>query len=80
MPGALLLLITLGAGALVFTQPAPLLRDLTWGQLFIPVIGDGRWLTATGLVAIVAAALFLVRCLTAARPLVDLRDWARRHP
>jgi len=73
--GVLLLLITLATGALVFLRPASLLRDLTWGQLFIPVVGDGRWLTPVGLVAIVAFVLFLVRCATAARPLVDLRGW-----
>ncbi|MGH3362300.1 MAG: MFS transporter [Nocardioides sp.] len=75
--GALLLVLTLAAGVLTMTQPAALLRDLTWGQLFIPVVGEGRWLTPVGLAAILAAALLLVRCLTAARPLVDLRDWAR---
>ena len=29
-------LLTLAAGALVFVQPASLMRDLTWGQLFVP--------------------------------------------
>ncbi len=75
--GILLLLVTLTAGSLVFVQPAELLRDLTWGQLFIPVVGDGRWLTPVGLVAIVAAVLLVVRCATAARPLVDLGAWKR---
>ena len=37
--------------------------------------GSGRWATPVGLVAVVAALLFLVRCLTARRPLVDLRGW-----
>ena len=31
------------------------MRDLTWGQLFIPFAGDGRWLTPIGVVAMVAA-------------------------
>jgi MFS family permease len=74
-PGAVLLLITLVAGALVFVRPPPLLRDLTWGAAFVPFAGDGRWLTPVGAVAIVAGALFLVRTLTASRPLVDLRGW-----
>ncbi len=73
--GIALLALTLIAGSLVFVQPAQLLRDLTWGQLFIPVAGDGRWLSPIGLVAIGAAVLLVVRCLTAARPLVDLRGW-----
>lgn len=65
------------AGALVFVQPPPLMRELTWGRLFIPVVGSGRWLTPLGLVAIAALLLLLVRCATAARPLVDLRGWTR---
>jgi MFS family permease len=75
--GALLMLITLAAGALVFTRPSDLLRDLTWGQLFIPFAGDGRWLTPLGAVAIGAAVLFVIRCATARRPLVDVRSWWR---
>jgi MFS family permease len=75
--GAFLLLITLAAGALVFVRPSQLLRDLTWGQLFIPFAGDGRWLTPIGAVAMAAALLFLVRCATARRPLVDLPGWWR---
>ncbi len=75
--GALLLLIALVTGALVFIRPSELLRDLTWGQLFIPFAGDGRWLTPIGAVAMGAALLFLVRCVTARRPLVDLRSWWR---
>ena len=75
--GALLLLVTLATGALVFTRPSDLLRDLTWGQLFIPFAGDGRWLTPIGAVAMAAALLFVVRCATARRPLVDLPSWWR---
>jgi len=73
--GTLLLIVTLATGALVFVRPAQLLRDLTWGQFFIPYTGSGRWLTPIGLVAIVAAVLFLVRCISATRPLMDLRRW-----
>jgi MFS family permease len=73
--GALLLLLTLAAGALVFTRPTPIMRDLTWGQIFIPWAGDGRWLTPVGVAAMVAALLLVARCLTASRPLVDLRGW-----
>ena len=74
--GALLVLAVL-AGALVFVQPAQLLRDLTWGQLFIPLVGEGRWLTPVGVVAIAAVLLLVVRCTTAARPLLDLPGWSR---
>ena len=77
-PIALLLLaLTLGFGAVVFLRPPGLVRDLTWGEYFIPFAGDGRWLTPVGVVPVVALALFLVRCATARRPLVDLRGWGR---
>ena len=75
--GAVLLLVALVAGSLVFLQPPALLRDLTWGALFVPFAGESRWLTPIGVVAMAAFALFLVRCLTARRPLVDLRGWGR---
>ncbi len=75
--GALFLLIALGAGAIVFVRPAGLLRDLTWGQLFIPFAGDGRWLTPIGVVTMAASLLFVVRCATARRPMVDLPSWVR---
>ncbi|HET8960824.1 MFS transporter [Nocardioides sp.] len=75
--GAALLLVALAAGVLTMTQPAPLLQDLTWGQAFIPFVSDGRWLSPVGLVAMVSGLLLLVRCCTAARPLVDLRGWGR---
>ena len=75
--GLLLALVTVVAGALVCVRPSQLMRDLTWGQLFIPVTGDGRWLTPLGLVAIGAAVLLVVRCTTARRPLLDLRAWLR---
>ena len=75
--GLALLGVALVAGALVCVQPSQLMRDLTWGQLFIPVVGDGRWLTPLGITAIVAFVLLVVRCWTARRPLLDARDWAR---
>lgn len=73
--GAGLLAVVLVAGTLVFVEPSSLLRDVTWGQLFIPVVGSSRWLTPLGLVTIGAALLLVVRCWTARRPLVDLRGW-----
>ncbi len=76
-PGAVLLAIAGVAGGLVFLQPPPLMRDLTWGEMFVPFAGDNRWLTPVGAVAIVAFALFVVRVLTARAPLVDVRSWGR---
>jgi MFS family permease len=79
--GSALLAVTLVSGALVFVRPTQLLQQLDWrGAMFVPLfpdsrLGDGRWLTPLGAVAIVAALLLVVRCLTAARPLLDLRGW-----
>ena len=74
-PGSLLLLVTLGSAALVFLRPPALLRDLTWGELFVPWSGESRWTTPIGTVTIVVALLFVIRTLTASRPLVDVRAW-----
>ncbi len=70
-----LLALTLLAGSLVFLRPPPLLRDLTWGQAFIPFAGDGRWLTPVGVVAMAAAVAFLAWCTFARAPLFDVRRW-----
>ncbi|MEI2712882.1 MAG: MFS transporter [Nocardioides sp.] len=75
--GLLLAGLAVSAAALVMVRPAPIVRDITWGQIFIPFVGDGRWLTPVGAVAIACAVLFLVRCSTARHPLVDLRAWSR---
>jgi MFS family permease len=73
--GLALLALTLVSGALVFVRPPPLLRDLTWGQAFIPFAGDGRWLTPLGVVAMGAAVLLVVWCSTARAPVLDVRRW-----
>ena len=76
--GALALVVTVGAGLVLFVQPSGLKRDLTWGELFIPYVdGGGRWLTPIGLITTVAFVVFLLRVLTARRPLVDVRGWLR---
>jgi MFS family permease len=75
--GIVFLVVSLAAGALVFLQPNALVSDVTWGQVFIPVAGTGRWPTPVGIVAIVAALLLAVRCCTARRPLADLPGWWR---
>lgn len=77
--GLLLLLGVAVTGGLVFIEPTAMMRDLTWGQLYIPVTGDSRWATPLGLICIGAAVLFALRCTLARRPawpLVDVRGWA----
>ncbi len=75
--GMLLLLATLAAGATVFLRPSGLMRDLTWGQLFIPFAGDGRWPTPIGAITMGALVLLLAWCWFSPRPLLDLRGWVR---
>lgn len=75
--GLALAVVTLVAGALVFVEPSQLMRDLTWGRLFVPVTGSGRWLTPLGLTATGGLLLLAVRCSTARRPLLDVRAWVR---
>jgi MFS family permease len=74
--GAALAAATLVAVLLVMLRPARLVDDVTLGLAFLPVAGDSRWLTPVALAAYVLAGLLVVRCLTAASPLVDLRSWA----
>ena len=65
---ALLLLVTLAAGPLVFVPSrAGCCATCTWGQAFVPFVGgDGRWLTPVGAGRPSRPPLlFLVRCPTA---------------
>jgi hypothetical protein len=63
------------AGTVLRIAPAALVGDLTWGRLWIPAAGGSDWTTPLGLTAIAAGLLLVARCLTAPRPLVDLRGW-----
>jgi MFS family permease len=67
----------LGAGAvlalaLVMTAPGRLTRGLTTGLAYVPYVGDSRWSTPMAGACYALAAAFVVRQLTARRPLVDL--------
>ena len=76
--GAALLALTLAFGALVFIRPAAIMRDLTWGAIFVPYgDGGGRWLTPLGTAAVIAAVLFVARCCLARHPIVALPTWWR---
>ena len=75
--GLLLLLVALVATGLLFAEPEAIRSDITWGEIYVPFAGSGRWPTPIGLVTVVATVLFLVRSATARRPLLDLRGWGR---
>lgn len=74
--GGGLLLLTLVALVLTMLQPPVLTTQITLGLGFVPFVGESRWLAPVGLATVVLAAGFLARCLTARRPLVDVRRWA----
>ncbi|KRF17325.1 MFS transporter [Nocardioides sp. Soil797] len=75
--GLLTAVVASGAAIITMVRPGSLQRDLTWGQLFIPYTGDGRWLTPIGVIAMGAGLVLLLRCIFARRPLVDVRAWSR---
>jgi MFS family permease len=74
--GAILAGLGLLAVLLTMVQPTVLTTSLTVGLGFVPVAGGSRWLSPVGIAAVVLCGGFLLRCLTAVRPLVDLRRWA----
>jgi MFS family permease len=74
-PGGLLLALGLLALVLTMVQPPGLVSQVTLGLGFVPVVGGSRWLAPVGIACVVLAAAFVVRCLTARRPLVDVRGW-----
>ncbi len=71
-----LLAAMLVAGYLTFVQPGELVRDISWGRLFIPYVdGGSRWVTPVGVVTIAAFVLLVAWCWLRPRALVDLRGW-----
>jgi MFS family permease len=60
---------------LVMLQPAPLTSRVTAGLAFVPVVGESRWLSPLGFAAVALVASLVVRGVTAARPVLDLRRW-----
>ena len=71
-----LLTLTLVALVLVMVRPAVLSTQVTVGLGFVPVAGESRWASPLGIAVVVLAATFVARCLTARRPLLDVRRWA----
>lgn len=75
VPGVVLAALALLALTLTMLQPELLATHITYGLAFIPVLGESRWLSPLGLTFGLLTVAFFVRCLTAARPLVDVRRW-----
>ena len=75
--GAAALVVAALCALLVIYPPDRLFLDLTYGGLFTPLVGSGRWLSILGLTAVAGLLVFGVRCVLAERPLVDARSWGR---
>lgn len=73
--GVTLAALTVVALTLVMMQPAFLASRVTLGLAFVPLAGESRWLSPLGLAVPVLLLALVGRCLTATRPLVDLRAW-----
>ncbi len=71
--GALLGATAVVGLALVLTAPHRLTSGLTTGLAYISYVGDTRWSTPLAFATYALAVLFLLRELTAPRPLLDLR-------
>ncbi|MFW6774706.1 MFS transporter [Nocardioides sp. CPCC 205120] len=65
------------AGALTALQPSGLVRHVVWGELFAPYVGEDRWLSPVGLLAVLGLVALLAWSLLAPAPLLDLRRWGR---
>ncbi len=74
-PGLALALAATTVLALVMLEPKRLASDVTLGLVFVPVAGESRWVTPLALVLLGLVLALLARCLTAARPVVDVRRW-----
>lgn len=77
LPGLVLLVLSLAGTVLLLARPASLTTDVVLGWPFVPLAGGGLWLAPLTILTVVLAALLVLRCLVAARPLVDLRGWGR---
>lgn len=73
--GGLLAAGTVTTLALTMVQPPFLTTDVTLGLAFVPMTGSSRWLAPVGVAVVILGLGLLVRCLTARRPLVDVRRW-----
>ena len=73
--GAALAVAALAALAVLMLRPDRLVTDVTWGRAFLPYVGSSRWLTPVALVQYALVAGFVLRELTARRPLLAWRRW-----
>lgn len=73
--GLLLLALAVTGASVALLEPERLITGVTTGLAFLPVVGESRWLTPLALATMGVAALFILRQLTARRPMVEWRRW-----
>ncbi|MEG9226244.1 MFS transporter [Aeromicrobium sp. Sec7.5] len=73
--GLVLALAALVVLVVVMLEPASLARGITSGLAFIPVVGESRWLTPLALALYAIVVVFVLRQVTARRPLLVVRAW-----
>ena len=71
--GAVLALGAVAVAAMALTRPGWLEQSVRWGELLVPVLDGVPWSTPVAMTSLALAIGFVVRELTAQRPLVDLR-------
>lgn len=71
--GAVLGLGALVCAGLAVNRPSGLEQSVQWGELLVPQLDGHEWTTPLALAAYVLTAAFVVRELTARRPLLPLR-------
>ena len=69
------LALALAGLVLMLAEPAALVDSVVLGYPFVPLVGSSRWLAPLTLVTLLVTAGFVARCLTASRPVIDLRSW-----
>ncbi len=75
--GVGLALLALVALTLVLLEPPFLARGVTLGLVFVPLTGDSRWASPMALLLLVLLIALVIRSLSVADPVVDLRSWRR---
>ncbi len=73
--GAALLAAALAVLSLLMLHPPGLTSGVTTGLAFLPIAGDSRWTSPLALVLGTLVAAFLLRQVTARRPLLAWRAW-----
>jgi MFS family permease len=75
--GVLLATLAVTCLALVLLEPGPLSSHVTVGLAFVPVAGESRWLSPLAIALVLLVVLFMLRCRSARRPVVDVRRWPK---